>query len=191
MRASKVRARNFWVIHRSARVCQTSSNAQVTFRYIYYKLHLGWHDFWYYQNMSTYWYLGIISTRNFAFGSGRNRAISRLVYYSRRRREKTFNISAWDCRTDTILWCLKYWLFFAGSKGGGPVCSAPPPGFYAYAGSLYASAARDTQSSRQLLLLSDWARLTSACRHNAPVHSSTHTSDTTSALHTHKIWWHQ
>ena len=41
------------------------------FMYIYYKLHLGWHNFWYYQTISSYWCLCVIATRNFTFGGGR------------------------------------------------------------------------------------------------------------------------
>ena len=117
MRASKVRARNFWVIHRSARVCQTSSNAQVTFRYIYYKLHLGWHNFWYCQTISTYWYLCVIATSNIAFHS--QIAVQRHYFMV----SKILN--------------------FADTKGGGGGAGPPPsevgepvsprsPGCYAY-----------------------------------------------------------
>ena len=98
--------RNFWNINRStcSRLPNERRMRKWHFRYICYKLHLAWHNLWYYHIISTYWWLCIIATTNFAFGSGRNRAISRLVRYSRRRREKIFNISVSDCRTETLFY---------------------------------------------------------------------------------------
>ena len=75
---------------------------------------------------STYWYLCITATKNFAFGSGRKPTISRLVRYLRRRRKKIFNILVSDCRTETLFYGVYIIDFFAGSKGGG---ARPPPTF--------------------------------------------------------------